>query len=126
MIKHDLLEPALTGLAKLQVDLDSQGGPSENGELFEQILEVQAGILKSFGLPGSPDYEKLVWFNSIPTAFELKERVSRLYSAATKYLLSNAKSELQILREAQENQSDPMHVLPELTITTHTYYFCFQ
>jgi hypothetical protein len=121
MTKQDFLEPALTSLAKLQIDLDKKGGPSEDGELFEKVLSVQDGILKSFGLPISPNYEELVWFKSVPTTNELKERVSRLYSAATRYLLSDAKSDIQILREAQENQSDPFYVLPELKITTHTY-----
>ena len=31
------------------------------------------------------------------------------------------KSELQILRDAQQTKQDPMYVLPELKITTHTY-----
>lgn len=121
MSKQDSLPSELTLLAKLQINLDEQGGPTESGPLFEQILEVQDGILKQLGLPSSPDYTNLIYFKSIPTATELKERISQLHSAATNYLLSDAKSELQDLREAQENQSDPMHVLPELKISTHTY-----
>ncbi len=121
MIINGFLKPTLTELAKLQIDLDKEGGPSENGQLFEQILKVQEGILQQFGLPTNPDYSKLICFKSIPTSTELKERIIQLHSAATNYLLSDAKSELQDLRDAQENQSDPMHVLPELKISTHTY-----
>lgn len=122
MIKQGLLEPTLTELANLQISLDKQGGPTWNGELYEQILEIQDAILKSFGLPFSLNYEKLIRFQtSPPTATELEDRLSRLHSAATRYLLSNVKSDLQILHEAQENQGGPMYVLPELKIKIHAY-----
>jgi len=121
MTQHDFLKPALTGLAKLQIALNKKGGPSEDGKLFEQILSLQDGILKNFGLPTSPDNEKLIWFSQLPTDVEVSERAKQLHKTATTYLLSNAKPELQTLREAQEQQQDPMYVLPELQITTHTY-----
>ncbi len=121
MTKQDSLASELSLLAKLQINLDEQGGPSQSTPLFEQILEVQDGILKQLGLPSNRYYNELIYFKSIPTSTELKERISQLHSAATNYLLSDAKSELQDLRDAQENQSDPMQVLPELKITTHTY-----
>lgn len=121
MTKQDSLASELNLLAKLQINLDEQGGPSESGPLFEQILEIQDGILKQLGLPNSPDYNELIYFKTTPTATEIKERIIQLHSAATNYLLSDAKSELQDLRDAQENQSNPMDVLPELKITTHAY-----
>jgi len=121
MAKHDFLEKTLIKLAKLQIHLNQKGGPSEDGQLFEQILSLQEDILKSFGLPISPNYEKLVWFKTVPTSNEIKERINQLHLAATEYLLSDAKSELQILREAQQSQSDTMYVLPELKITQHAY-----
>lgn len=121
MTQHNFLVPALTGLAKLQIHLDKKGGPSEDGQLFEQILEIQNGILKGFGLPISPDNEKLIWFSQLPTDDEVNERVKKLHKTATTYLLSNAKPELQTLREAQEQQQDPFIVLPELKLKTHSY-----
>jgi hypothetical protein len=121
MTQHDFLKPALTGLAKLQIELDKKGGPSEDGQLFEQILSLQDGILQSFGLPISPDNEKLIWFSQLPTDDEVNERVKQLHKTATAYLLSNAQPELQTLREAQEKQQDPFYVLPELKVKTHSY-----
>jgi hypothetical protein len=121
MTKHDFLKLTLTRLAKLQIHSNKQGGPSENGQLFEQILEIQDRILKSFGLPCSPDHAKLLRFNSDPTELELKKKINQLCDAATNYLLRNAKSDFEVLLEAQENQRDPMYVLPELKIETHVY-----
>ncbi len=121
MTQHEFLKPALTGLAKLQIALDKKGGPSEDGQLFEQILSLQDGILKSFGLPASPDNEKLIWFSQLPTDEEVNGRVMQLHKTATKYLLSNPTSELQTLREAQNLQENAFAVLPELKIPTHTY-----
>ena len=121
MNKHDFLQPALTELSKLQISLVKKGGPSDDGQLFEQILELQDGILKSFGLPSTPDYEKILYFKTLPTDTEVYERIKILHQTAIKYLLSNAKSELQILRDAQEIRQDIFLVLPELKITIHTY-----
>ena len=121
MTKHDFLQPALTGLSKLQIALDKKGGPSEDGQLFEQILELQDGILKSFGLPVTSANQKLLYFKTLPTDTEVNERIKLLHKTATEYLLSNAKPELKILKDAQEAKQDPFIVLPELKITTHTY-----
>jgi len=121
MTQNDFLQPALAGLANLQIILEEKGGPSADGQLFEQILGIQDNILKKFGLPISPDNEELLWFKSVPTDNEVGHRIDQLHSAATKYLLNNAKSDLQILRDAQQTKQDPMYVLPELKISTHNY-----
>jgi hypothetical protein len=123
MKQNDNLNHALTELAKLQTALDEKGGPAEDGQLFEQILEVQDEILKSFGLPATSDNGNLLWFGSLPTDSEVENRIKQLHETATNYLLSNAKPGLQILREAQEFNQDPFVVLPELKISTHTYTF---
>ncbi len=70
MANHDFLKPALTGIAKLQIDLDKKGGPSEDGQLFEQILALQDEVLKSIGLPATLNNEKLLWFENLPTELE--------------------------------------------------------
>jgi len=84
-------------------------------------LELQDGILKSFGLPATPDNEKLLYFKTLPTDTEVYERIKLLHQTATKYLLSNAKPELQTLRDAQELKQNAFVILPELKISTHTY-----
>lgn len=90
MTQHDFLQPALIGLANLQIILDEKGGPSSDGQLFEQILGIQDTILQKFGLPISPDNEQLLWFKLVPTDNELSKRIDHLHTVATKYLLSNA------------------------------------
>ena len=121
MINEDFLKRTLTKLAKLQIALAKKGGPSEDGELFEKILEIQEDVLTSFGLPISSVNEELILFNTLPTDTEVNERIKLLQKSATAYLLSNAKSELQTLKEAQELKQDSSIVLPELKVTNHIY-----
>jgi len=122
MEQQDKLKNAIRGLAKLQIALDKKGGPSEDGQLFEEILSIQEGILNHFGLPTTFDNEKLLWFNgSLPTDLEVEERIKKIQKIAEEYLLSPAKSEIQILKEAQENKESAFSTLPELGFTTHTY-----
>ena len=122
MNKHEQIKNGLSGLAKLQIALDKKGGPSEDGQLFEEILSLQDGILRSFGLPPTEENEKLLWFNgNVPTHLEVAERVKQLHKAAQEYLLSPAKPETQILKDAQENKASAFSTLPELGITTHSY-----
>lgn len=121
MENHEFLKPALSGLAKFQIALEKEGGPSGNGQLFEQILDIQNGILKSFGLPATSENESLLWFKTLPSDMELEERIKQLHEAATEYNLSNPKPELEILREAQETQESAFSVLPELKVSTHVY-----
>ena len=121
MENHDFLKPALSALAKLQIALDMEGGPSGNGQLFEQLLDLQNGILKSFGLPETKENESLLSFTALPSDIELDERIKQLHETATEYLLSDAKPELEILREAQETEKSAFSVLPELKVSTHVY-----
>ena len=114
MKQNEILKSTLTELTKLQINLEKKGGPSEDGELFEEILSIQKEILKSYGLRSSSENENLLWFESLPTDFELQSRIKQLYKTATEYLLSNPKSDLQILRDAQEKELDAFNVLPEL------------
>ncbi len=90
MNQNETLKNALTELANLQIVLDKKGGPSEDGQLFEQILAKQDRILKAFGLPISPNNEKLLWFDNLPTNFEIENRIKQLHKTATDYLLSNS------------------------------------
>ena len=121
MPNNNSLKSKLIRLANLRIDLDKKGGPQEDTELFEKILELQDGILMSFGLSLNPDNEKLLWLDKLPTDFELDEIINQLKTNATDYLLSDAKTELQILRDARELNQDASYLLPELKIRTHTY-----
>ena len=121
MTNHNSLKPTLIELAKLQIELAQKGGATKDGELYERTVEIQEDILNSFGLPTSSENEELVWFNTPPTDTEVDERINLLHKSAATYLLSNVKSELQTLRDAQEFNQDPFTVLPELKIANHVY-----
>jgi len=121
MLNNNSLKSKLIRLADLRINLDKKGGPQEDTELFEEILELQDGILMSFGLSLNPDNEKLLELDKLPIDFELDEIINQLKTNATDYLLSDAKTELQILRDARELNQDASYLLPELKIRTHTY-----
>lgn len=121
MQEDSALQLNLRQLAELQVSLINKGGPAADGELFETILSMQDDILERFGLPVSPDYEPLVWFENNPTDSEIGERINKLHLSAWKYLTGTVKSDLQLLENAIETQGNAMHILPELKIPTHSY-----
>ncbi len=115
------LKAVLKELAINQVALEENNGPESNGELFENILEIQDSILNKFGLPITSNNETFLIFNNIPTDFEINEKIKLLNQTATDYLLSNVKTDIQILRDAKELKQDAFIVLPELKIPTHAY-----
>lgn len=121
MKQYDFLDLAILGLANLQVILEKKGGSEEDGSLFEEISLFEASILSKFGLPFSTRYQQILWFKSVPNEIEIEERIEQLHIAASQYLLSDVKSEPQILKEAQLNQQDPFLVLPKLKIKTTVY-----
>lgn len=122
MTKSEQVRQRLIELAEMQLLLEEKGGPSEDGHLFEEILSLQEDILNQFGLPATVENEKILWFNeSLPTDLEVEERLKELHEKAREYLLSPAKSETQILKDAQENKASAFSTLPELGISTHTY-----
>jgi hypothetical protein len=81
------LKDVLKALSKLQIRLEQEGGPEENGELFEQILEIEDNILEQFGLPiNHPTYVELLRFYTSPTDYEISNRIKQLQESATAYL----------------------------------------
>ena len=76
------LKRALTVIAILQIALNKKGGPSEDRQMFEQILKTLDAILKDFQLPSKKDYVALLWFKEFPTDFELEERIIALHQSA--------------------------------------------
>lgn len=121
MEQYDKLKNAIRALAKIQLHIDSNGGPEENGELFEEYFQIRAKILASFGLPDSDNFGKILFVKSPPTDKEIENIINNLKKTATDHLLSPARTEAQILEEAIELKSDPEQVLPEYGITAHLY-----
>jgi hypothetical protein len=56
-----------------------------------------------------------------PAIPKLSGRLNQIKEAATNFLLTDAKSEVDILHYAKANQLDPFNVLPELNIRIHIY-----
>jgi len=123
MEQKDKLKNAIRGLAKIQLHIDSNGGPEENGELFEEYFHIRATILVSFGLPESDNFGKILFVKTLPTDKDIENIINNLKQAASDYLLPPAKPEAKILEEAIELKLDPEQVLPEFGITAHKYTF---
>lgn len=121
MVNIVKLKKDFVTLVKMQIHIDNNGGPSENGALFEEYLVLREKILKRFGLPEIEDFAKIFTVDTQPSQLEIDERIKELHRVATDYLLSAAKSEHQILKDAQENRESPVNILPELGIETHSY-----
>lgn len=121
MEQQDKLKNAIRGLAKIQLQIDNNGGPENNGELFEKYFNIRAGILSRFGLPDSEHFGKILFVKSLPTDKDVDSIIDNLKRAATEYLLSPAKTEAQILDEAIEKKLEPEQVLAEFGITAHLY-----
>jgi hypothetical protein len=119
--RDDIWKESLMELALLQIELEEKGGPSEDGNLFEHLLSCEKKLLKTFGLPDSIDFLKIISFENVPGEIEITNRLEQLKEAATNYLLTDAKSEVNILQNAKAKQLDPFNVLPELNIRIHIY-----
>lgn len=121
MTRDDIWKQSLLELALLQIKLEENGGPTTDGDLFDDIINCEKLLLKSFGLPDKLDFLKIISFENVPGDNELNIRLDQLKNAATNYLLTDAKSEVRILENAKANQLDPFNVLPELDIKVHIY-----
>ena len=122
MEKNKQLHYVLKRLSEMQIALELLGGPEENGEIFEKILEIQEKILSNFGLPTNhPDFEKILHFKTPPTDYEVYNRVKQLHQTAIDYFSNKTPTDIELLKSAQETERDAFHVLAELSLPTHTY-----
>lgn len=122
MDKNIQLRHQLRKLSEKQVILNQEGEPENNGDLFEEILEIQERILENFGLPTNhPVYENYLYFKNPPTDHEIFNRMKLLHKVAIDYLMNNVTTEIQLLKDAQESQRNTFHVLAELSLPTHVY-----
>lgn len=121
MEQQDNLKNAIRSLAKIQLHIENNGGPEENGELFGEYFHLRAKILASFGLPDSDSFRKILFVKSLPTDKDIDSIINNLKKTATEYLLSPAKTEAQILEEAIKEKLEPEQVLPKFGITIHLY-----
>lgn len=114
---HDLKE-----LSKLQLFLNEQGGPENNGELFEVILEIQERFLENFSLPtNQPVYDSYLYFETPPTDNEIFDRLETLHKMAIEHISNEALTDIEKLQIAKEKNIDSLCVLAELSLPSHVY-----
>ena len=124
--KDESLKFEIAKLARLQIKLEEKGGPTEDGDLFEEIIDLESEILTRFGLPEDSHYNNLIYFKTLPSELEILDIISKLHEAAKEYLLDDPLSDIQVLENAQEHNHDVSIVLAELKIKNHLYtHFVF-
>ena len=121
MNKSAAVVEAVVALSKMNQQLEDAGGPEAEGELFEQYLAARVDILEKFGLPETEEFLFLLASGDVLTNADAEEVVADLHQAATSYLLSPVRREVQVLEDAKAAQSNPFNVLPEIGVITHTY-----
>lgn len=124
--KNESLKFEIAKLARLQIKLEEKGGPTEDGDLFEEILELESEIITRFGLPEDSHHNNLIYFEILPSELEILDIISKLHKAAENYLLDDPLPDIQILKNAQEYNQDVSSVLAELKVKNHLYtHFVF-
>jgi hypothetical protein len=116
------LHHVLREISNLQLALNKAGGPTKNGELFEEILQIQESVLSKFGLPTNhPACESYLYFETPPTDTEISNRIKLLHELAVDYLSSVPLSDIKILQIARQDYRNALNVLAELSLPTHSY-----
>ncbi|WP_148041356.1 hypothetical protein [Rufibacter immobilis] len=105
-------------------DLKAKGGPEEDTELFETVIELEEDIMSAYGLPPSHDHLQILW--QLTEAPDLSEEVlqqtqQQLQETATQHLMAPVKTNLEILQEALEERPSAFNLLPEVGQPTHDY-----
>ncbi len=118
--KSSILQEIQT-IINLGLQLDKNGGPESSCEDFENYLDQVDELLTRFGLPNSSKYVNILSPVHFKEGYQVEAVLAQLEDAAGTYLLSNAKSEPQLLKDAIRFKIDAFDLLPELKIITHTY-----
>jgi len=121
MTESAALVKAVVALSQMNQQLEDAGGPEAESGLFEQFLAARVDLLEKFGLPETEEFLFLLASGDVLTDTEAGEVVAELHQAATNYLLSPVRREVQVLEDAFAAQSNPFNVLPEIGVITHTY-----
>ncbi len=118
--KNSILQEIKT-IIDMGLQLDKNGGPEGNYKDFENYLDQVDELLTRFGLPNSSKYVNILSPVHFKEGYQLEAVLEKLEDTAGTYLLSNAKSEPQLLKDAIRFKIDAFDLLPELKISTNTY-----
>lgn len=100
-------------------ELEEKGGPSSDGNLFEEVLSLEEEILDNFGLPQIKKYQESLW--KIHTPSDIEKVIEVLQELAIQYLSGDASSSISLIKRAKENFSNPYDILVQLGYKTHVY-----
>ncbi len=118
----------LRELARESEALKAAGGPGEDGERFEEVLDLEERLLGVFGLPRSLPYLQAVWdwVASDRSEGSEEELLGRLDRAHGEHLAWLAAGREVRLAEGLADGTHPLDVLARLGIATHsyTYFLC--
>ncbi len=113
------LEIAIKRLMEHQLQLRNK---KDNGsEELVSVFDMQSEILRRFGLPKSSENMELLVFDTLLSDVEITKRVREISDKANKYLLSDVKTDLQLLLDAKESNLEAWKILPELKVSNHRY-----
>jgi hypothetical protein len=118
------LETELLDYFKKYKILEEKGGPEQDGNLFEEILDIERAILSSFGLPEALKYCKFLHQlanRKRVTLAVIKKTIEKLQQAAETYHSRPVTSSLETLKHAQQEKLSGLNVIPELGFIYHTY-----
>ncbi len=105
-------------------ELKENGGPEENTELFETVIELEEEIMAAYGLPPSHTHLQILWqFTEKASLTDqvLEDTQQQLQTAATEHLMAPVKTNLEVLQEAKSGKMSAFNVLPEIGQPTHDY-----
>jgi hypothetical protein len=105
-------------------ELERKGGPSEDGELFEEVIGLEEGILEKFGLPASNKNKAILWTLTKKEEVNQKyieQTIKKLEAAAERHLFSPVLTDLEQLTHAKAIGKSAFDILPELGHPTHDY-----
>ena len=106
------------------MELERQGGPEENGPLFEECISLQEAILARYKLMPTSVNMKIMYdtMKGDLDDAEIQETMARFEerAAARRTLGSDP---LKILYQGLEEEQEPYDVLSEMGVSTHGYHF---
>lgn len=122
MIETDIKGLIHTYLEKYYL-LQSRGGASRDGDLYQEVALLEKQLLRSFGLPRSNRFSNFVWkiVDSTPSDVVASTLYTQLAQEAGQYLSSHPRTFNQLLSQARLSKADPFEVLPEILIGANSY-----
>jgi regulator of sirC expression with transglutaminase-like and TPR domain len=110
------IKEMLESYKRMSRELDETGGPAENGELFETVIEMEEDILRALELPPAQKYREMLWGNDV------QQIVDSLEMERIKYGDRPIVDPMLLLVDAVlKKKDDPYNLLPMAGFSVHMY-----